>query len=101
LAYFSTFASDSIPLDTSTDVDSDSWLAINALTSLRAQIKSSFSVQKNIGDAYNAFFEVPAKQEGQKTILFERIKSEPINYESSGGILSFHNSSIKDKSHVT
>ena len=34
LAYFSTFASDSIPLDTSTDVNSDPWSAINALTLL-------------------------------------------------------------------
>ena len=30
LVYFSVFASDSVPLDTSTDVGDDSWLAINA-----------------------------------------------------------------------
>jgi len=34
LAYFSAFASDSVPLDTNTDVDSDPWSAMNALTSL-------------------------------------------------------------------
>ena len=36
LAYFFAFASDSVPLDTSTDVDNDPWSIMNALTSLRA-----------------------------------------------------------------
>jgi len=57
-------------------------------------------VRKKIRDAYNALFEVPAKHEGQKPILFGRIEFEPIAYESSEGI-SLHNSSIMDKSHVT
>jgi len=34
LAYFSTFALDSVRSDTSTDVDSDPWSTMNALTSL-------------------------------------------------------------------
>jgi len=34
LAYFSVFASDFVPSDTSTDVNDDPWSAINALTSL-------------------------------------------------------------------
>jgi len=34
LAYFSIFASDFVPSDTSTDVNDDPWSAINALTSL-------------------------------------------------------------------
>jgi len=37
LAYFSVFASDSVPSDTSTDVDNDPWSAIDALTSLMYQ----------------------------------------------------------------
>jgi len=92
LAYFSAFTSDSVPLDTNTNVDSGPWSAMNALTSLRALIKSSFMGREKIGDAYNALFEVPAKREGQKPILFERIE---------GVILSLNNSSIMDKNHVT
>jgi len=46
---------------------------MNALTSLRAPIKSSLMGRKKIEDAYNAFFEVLAKWEGQKPILFRRI----------------------------
>jgi len=41
LAYFSVFASNSIPLDTSTDVNSDPWSAMNTLTSLHAPTKLS------------------------------------------------------------
>jgi len=35
LIYFFVFASDSIPSDTSTDVDNDPWLAIDSLSSLQ------------------------------------------------------------------
>jgi len=56
---------------------------MNALTSLRAPIKSSLMVRKKIEDAHNALFEVPAKQKGQKSILFGRIESEPIACKSS------------------
>ena len=42
LAYFSMFASDSVPSDTSTKVDSDPWSAIDTLTSLHVPMKSSF-----------------------------------------------------------
>jgi len=41
LAYFSVFASDFVPSDTSTDVDDDPWSAIAALTSLHVSVKSS------------------------------------------------------------
>jgi len=41
-------------------------------------------VYEKIGDAHNAL-KVPAKQEGQKLIIFGRIESEPIAYKSSGG----------------
>ena len=37
LAYFSAFACDSVPSDTSTDVDVDPWSALDALTSLHAR----------------------------------------------------------------
>ena len=39
LAYFSVFASDSVPSDTSTDVNNDPWSAMNVLTSLYAPTK--------------------------------------------------------------
>jgi len=85
LAYFSAFASDSIPSDTSTDVGSDPWSAMNALTSLCAPIKSSLLVREKNKGAHNAIFEVPAKRKGQKLILFGWIKTEPVACESSGG----------------
>ena len=73
LAYFSAFASNSVPSNSSTDVDSDLWSVMNALTSLRAPIKSSLLVREKIESAHNALFEVPAKRKGQKPILFGRI----------------------------
>jgi len=85
LAYFSIFASDSIPSDTSTDVDSDPWSAMNALTSLHAPTKSSLLVCEKIGSAHDALFEVPARRKGQKPILFGRIKTESVACESSRG----------------
>ena len=45
-AYFFAFASDSAPSDTSTNVDSDPWSAMNVLTLLRAPIKSSLMVRE-------------------------------------------------------
>ena len=42
-------------------------------------------VHEKISDARKALFEVLVKWKGQKPILFERIESEPIAYESSGG----------------
>ena len=47
LAYFSACASDSIPSDTSTDVDDDLWSAIGALTSLHVPVKSSFETYQD------------------------------------------------------
>jgi len=52
---------------------------------LHAPIKSSLMVREKIGDARKAFFEVPAKRKGQKPILFRKIESELIAFESSGG----------------
>ena len=71
LAYFSVFASDSVSSDTSIDIDSDHWLAMKALTSLRAPINSFLIVCEKIRDTHNALFEVPAKRKGQKPILFK------------------------------
>ena len=85
LAYFSVFALNSMSSDTSTDVDSDPWSAMNLLTSLCAPMKSSLLVCKKVGDALNDFFEVPVKRRGQKPILFGQIETEPIVCESSGG----------------
>ena len=81
---FFTFPSDSVLSDTSSDVDSDSWSAIDPLTLLCASIKSSFMVHEKIGDVCKALFEVPAKRKSQKPSIFGRIESEPIACESSG-----------------
>jgi len=85
LDYFSAFASDFVPSDASTDVDSDPWSAMNALTSLCAPIKLSLLVREKIGGAHNAFFEVSAKRKGQKPILFGQIEIETVACKSSGG----------------
>ena len=85
LAYFSAFAFDTVPSDTSTDIDIGFWSVMNALTSLHAPTKSSLMVREEIRDELKALFEVPTKLEGPKPILFGRIKSESIAYESSGG----------------
>ena len=83
MIYFSAFASDSVPSDTSTDMDSDQWSAVNALTLLHVLTESPFMVHEKTNDAQGAFFEVPAKRKGQKLILFERIEPEPVTHESS------------------
>jgi len=85
LAYFSAFASDYVQSDPNIDMDNDPWSAMNALTSLRAPIKSFLLVREKIRGAYNAFFGVPVKLKGQKSILFVRIETEPIACESSRG----------------
>ena len=77
------FASDSAPSDTSTEVDDDLWSAIDALTSLHVPVKSSFETCRNVGDAQQSIFMVPARRKGQRLILFRRIDSEPMNHEES------------------
>ena len=75
LAYFSVFASDSVPSDTSTKGDNDPWSAIDALTSLHVPVRSSLTVYQSVNDAQGSFFEVPARRKGQKLILFGRVDS--------------------------
>jgi len=58
LTYFSVFASAFVPSDTSTDVDDDLWLAIDALTSLHAPVRSSLTAYQSVSDAQGSFFEV-------------------------------------------
>ena len=70
LAYFSVFASDSVPSYTSTEVDDDAWTAMDALASLHVPVKSSFETYQDIGDAQESIFMVPARRKGQKLILF-------------------------------
>jgi len=64
-------------------VDSNQRSAVDALTSLRVPIKSSFMVHEKTSDAQGAFFEVPAKRKGQKLILLGKIESELVTRESS------------------
>ena len=76
LAYLSVLASNFVPSDTSTDIDSDFLSTIDALTSLQKPVRSSFIVHEKINDAQRAFFEVSTKHKGQKLILFGRLESE-------------------------
>jgi len=69
-AYFSVFASDSVPSDTSTDVDDDPWAVIDALTSLHAPMRSSLTAYQGVSDAQGSLFMVPARRKSQKPILF-------------------------------
>jgi len=55
------FTPDYVLSDTSTDMDSNQWSAVYAMTSVHAPIKSSFMVHKKTSDAHGAFFEVSAK----------------------------------------
>jgi len=64
LAYFFTFNSDSVSLDTNTDADSDSWSAKDTLISLHAPIKLSLMAREKIDDARKALFEVLTKRKG-------------------------------------
>ena len=83
LAYLSVLASDSVPWNTNTDVDSDPLSVIDALTSLYASIRSSFTVHEETSDTYGAYFEMLTKHKGQKLILFGRIESEVMTRGSS------------------
>ena len=76
LSYFSMFASDSVPSDTSTEVDNDPWSAMDDLTLLHVPLKSSLKTYQDVGDAQESVFMVPARRKGQQPILFRRIKSE-------------------------
>ena len=73
LAYFSVFASNSVPSNTGTDLDDDPWSVIDALTSLQVPVRSSLMVYQSVGDAQGSFFEVPARRKGQKPILLEEL----------------------------
>jgi len=77
------FAPDSVPSDTSTDVDDDPWSAMDALTSLHVPVKSSFETYRDAGNAQESIFTVPARRKGQKPILFGRVTSEPMSREES------------------
>ena len=77
------FASDSVPSDTSTDVDDDLWSAMDALTSLHVPVKSSFGTYRDAGNTQESIFMVPARRKGQKPILFGRIESEPMTCAES------------------
>ena len=70
------FVSNSVPSDTSTDVDEDLWSAIGALTSLHAPARSSLTTYQDVSDAQESLFMVSTKRKGQKLILFGRIKPE-------------------------
>jgi len=83
LLYFSMFASDSVPSDTSTDVDADLLLAIDALTSLHVLVRSSLTAYQSVSDAQGSFFEVLARCKGQKLILFGRVESKPTTCEDT------------------
>ena len=61
LAYFSALASDSVPSDTSIDINNDLVSIIHALTLLHTTIRSSFTVHERANDAHRAFFKVLAK----------------------------------------
>jgi len=64
LAYLFALASDSVPSDTITDVDSDHVSAMPALTSLHAPRKSFSMTHETASDTHGAFFKVPAKYKG-------------------------------------
>jgi len=100
LIYFFVFASDSPPSDTSTNVDSDQWSVVDALTSLHAPIKSSFMVHKKTSDAQGAFFEVPSKRKGQSQFYSGELSLNRWLTKARKMILSSHSSLIMSQMHV-
>ena len=100
LVYYSAFASNSVPSNTSTDVDSDQWPTVDALKSLRVPIKSSFIVREKTSDAQGAFFEVPAKCKDQKSILFGWMSLNQWIVKARKTILSPHSYLITSQMHV-
>ena len=56
---------------------------MDALTSLHVPMKLSLKMYKDVGDAQESVFMVPARRKGQKSILFGRIKSELMSREES------------------
>ena len=56
---------------------------MDALTSLHILMKSSFKTYRDVGDAQESVFIVPARRKGQKPILFGRIKSELMSHQES------------------
>ena len=51
LVYFSVFASNFVPSDTSIVVHDDPWLTIDVLSSLYAPVRSSLTVYQSVSDA--------------------------------------------------
>ena len=83
LAYFYVFASNSVPSDTSTEVDDDPSSAIDALTLLYAPVRSSLVAYQSLSDAQGSFFEVLVSHKGQKSIFFRKVESKPMTCEDS------------------
>jgi len=61
LAYFSVFASDSVPSDTSTGVGDNPWSIIDVLTSLHVPVRSSLTGYQGVSDAQESLFKVPTR----------------------------------------
>ena len=72
-----------LPSDTSTDVNDDLWSTIDALTSLHAPLRSSFTACQRFSDVQETFFKVAARRKGQKLILFGGVESDSIIQEDS------------------
>ena len=71
LAYFSVFASDSVPSDTSTDVDDDPRSTIEALTSLHVPVRSFLIVYQDVNEAQGSLFMIPAKRKAKNQFFSE------------------------------
>jgi len=76
------FASDSVPSDTSTDVDDDPWSAIDAMTSLDVPVRSSLTAYQGVSETHRSLFMVPARHKGQRPIIFGRVDSNSITHEN-------------------
>jgi len=100
LAYLSALASDSVPSDTSTDVNNDPLSAIDVMTSFQVLVRSSFIVHEKTRDAQGAFLEVPTKHKSQKPILFENSSLSQWLTKFRRMILIPHNSLTTDKIHT-
>jgi len=73
LAYFYVLAYDFVPLGTSTDVDSDSWSAIDVMPSLHTPLRSFLMIHEKASDIRGAFFEVPVSAKVRRQFYLKEL----------------------------
>jgi len=91
------FASDSVPSDTSTDIDDDPWSAIDALTLLQAPMKSSLMVREILAMCKNLSLRSQRNIKVKNQSFFGRIEPEQVFEKTRKVRLNLRNSLITSR----